>query len=83
MVNSLGMGTGFTVALLCLGTVREVLGNGTLLGFAVLGEHFQTWAVMILPPGGFFVLGGWLLLFSWLKQRKARRLQQEAVAHGT
>ena len=73
-VNSLGMGVGFTLALLCLGTVRELLGNGTLLGFQIFADGFQPWVVMILPPGGFFVLGAWLLLFSWIGQRRERKL---------
>ncbi len=73
LINSAGMGLGFTLALLCLGGVRELLGSGTFLGFAVFGDSFQPWAIMILPPGGFFVLGAWLLLFSWLKQVKTRR----------
>ena len=73
-VNSLGMGVGFTLALLCLGTVRELLGNGTLLGFQIFADAFQPWVVMILPPGGFFVLGAWLLLFSWIGQRRERKL---------
>ncbi len=71
LVNSLGMGIGFTIALLSLGSVRELLGNGSLLGYSVFGEAFQPWVVMILPPGGFIVLGAWLLLFNWLKERKA------------
>ncbi len=75
VVNALGMGAGFTIALLCLGTVRELLGNGTILGFQVFGSNFEPWVVMILPPGGFFVLGAWLLLFEWLKQRKAEPAQ--------
>ncbi len=69
IVNALGMGLGFTLALLCLGSVREILGSGTLLGIPLFGEGYQPWVVMILPPGGFFVLGAWLLLFDWLKQR--------------
>ena len=82
LVNSLGMGAGFTLALLALGTVREVLGNGTLLGYAVMPENFEPWVVMILPPGGFFVLGTWLLLFAWLKQRRAQRpFGQEETSH--
>lgn len=76
-VNSLGMGIGFTLALLCLGTVREILGNGTLLGIPLFGADFQPWIVMILPPGGFFVLGAWLLLFNWLRLRKARGLTEQ------
>jgi len=69
-INSLGMGLGFTLALLCLGTVREILGAGTLLGYPLFGENFEPWVIMILPPGGFFVLGSWLLLFALIRLRK-------------
>ncbi len=72
VTNALGMGIGFTFALLCLGIVREVLGAGTLFGFDLFGPRFEPWVVMLLPPGGFIVLGAWLLLFEWMKQRKAR-----------
>jgi electron transport complex protein RnfE len=87
LVNSLGTGIGFTIALLCLGTVRELLGSGSLFGVNLLGENFQPWVVMVLPPGGFFVLGGWLLLFAYLARRKLDRadklvVQQEAHVHG-
>jgi len=70
VINGVGMGSGFTIALVCIGAVRELLGNGSLLGFDLLGPQFQPWVIMILPPGGFFVLGGWLLLFAWLRERK-------------
>ncbi|HSO84125.1 electron transport complex subunit E [Thiocapsa sp.] len=77
-VNSLGMGAGFTIALLALGTVREILGSGSILGVALFGDGFQPWVVMILPPGGFFVLGAWLLLFNWLRLRKARKVMEQS-----
>jgi len=76
-VNSLGMGAGFTLALLALGTVREILGNGTILGIHLFSPDFQPWVVMILPPGGFFVLGAWLLLFNWLRLRKERKQAEQ------
>jgi electron transport complex protein RnfE len=81
IVNGAGSGAGFTLALLCLGSVREILGAGTLFGVSLFGADFQPWLVMILPPGGFFVLGTWLLVFAWIKQRKARRavLTEETV----
>lgn len=84
VVNALGMGAGFTFALLCLGGVREILGAGSLFDVPLFGEGFQPWVVMILPPGGFFVLGGWLLLFSWLRRWRERRLleAQGVSAHG-
>ena len=85
LVNALGMGAGFTIALLCLGTVRELLGSGTILGVQIFSANFEPWVVMILPPGGFFVLGGWLLLFEYLKQRRERKLlnREGVTAHGS
>ena len=73
MLDSLGMGVGFTFAVLLLGIVREVLGNGTFIGFNVMGASFEPWTILILPGGAFFVLGGWLLFFNWLRERKKLR----------
>ncbi len=64
ILDALGMGTGFTIALLSLGAVRELLGSGSLFGVRVLGESFQEWTIMMLPPGGFFVLAAWLLVIN-------------------
>jgi len=72
LVNGLGMGLGFTFALLCLGVVREVLGSGSLFGVDLFGPAFQPWAVFVLPPGGFFVLAFWLWLFAVVRKRQAR-----------
>ncbi|WP_456375825.1 electron transport complex subunit RsxE [Thiolapillus sp.] len=80
LVNALGMGLGFTFALLCLGVVRELLGAGSLFGVDLFGENFQPWVVMVLPAGGFLVLGAWLLLFDWLKQRKTQSEGEELHA---
>jgi electron transport complex protein RnfE len=79
-VNSVGTGIGFTLALLCLGVVREVLGAGTLFGVRILPDQFQPWVLMLLPAGGFFVLAGWLLLIDWMNIRRERRaLEQQGV----
>jgi electron transport complex protein RnfE len=77
IVNAFGMGIGFTFALLCLGVVREILGAGAIFGYDLFGPQFQPWVVMLLPPGGFLVLGGWLLLFDWFKQRQQVKAEQE------
>lgn len=87
ILDALGMGLGFMFALLCMGTVREALGNGTILdgtpfGFAAFGAGFQPWAIMVLPPGGFFVLGSWLLLFAWMKERRSSTQEAAGVSHG-
>lgn len=73
VLDALGMGAGFTIAILCLGVVRELLGSGTLLGIPVFGPSYEPWVVMVLPGGAFFALGAWLLLFAWLKERKELR----------
>jgi H+/Na+-translocating ferredoxin:NAD+ oxidoreductase subunit E len=80
VLDALGMGAGFTIAVLALGIVREVLGNGTFLGYSLFGEHFQPLVIMILPGGAFFVLGAYLLFFNWLKERKESRLSIEESA---
>ena len=72
-LDGLGMGLGFTFALLCLGGVRELLGNGSLFDVRLFGESYQPWIVMILPSGGFFTMAGWLLLFNAMKQRRDSR----------
>lgn len=78
VIDALGMGVGFTLALLCLAGVRELLGFGTLLRdtpleINVFGPHFEPWSVFVAPAGGFFTLGGWLLAINWFKERKERR----------
>jgi electron transport complex protein RnfE len=85
VLDAIGMGIGFTIALLCLGVVREVLGNGTLLmntpyEISLFGPRFEPWSVMILPPGGFFVLGVELLFFNWWRKRKEARALAQAKA---
>ncbi len=56
-VDGLGMGIGFTLALVVLGSIREVLGNGTIFDVALFGKGFLPMIVMILPPGAFIMLG--------------------------
>lgn len=56
-MDGLGMGIGFTLALTVIAAVREILGNGTFLGFSVFTAGYQPALIFILPPGGFLVLG--------------------------
>ena len=74
VVSALGMGLGFTLALVMLGAIRELLGAGQLLGYQVFSSNFEPWIVMILPPGGFIVLGSWLLLINYIQQRRTENL---------
>ena len=72
LLDGLGMGLGFSLALFMLGLVRELLGSGSLFGLSLFSANFQPWTIMILPSGGFFTLAFLLLGINWLKQRKAR-----------
>jgi electron transport complex protein RnfE len=74
VVSALGMGLGFTLALVMLGAIRELLGAGQLLGYQIFSSNFEPWIVMILPPGGFIVLGSWLLLINYIQQRRTENL---------
>ena len=56
-LDGLSMGIGFTLALTILGTIREILGNGTFLNYPIFGEGFQPATMFILAPGGFIVFG--------------------------
>lgn len=57
VLDGLGMGAGFTAALLLMGAIRELLGAGTLFGLPVLSNVMAPIIIFILPPGGFFVFG--------------------------
>ncbi len=73
VLDAIGMGIGFSIVLLAMGSVRELLGSGTLLGFRVLGAGFEPWVIMVLPPGGFLTLGIFMLAIAWQKERRERR----------
>lgn len=70
-IDGLGMGLGFTVALSLISAVREILGNGTLLGMSI-GISSPA-IIMILPPGGFLTLGIILGLINVIRNRKGER----------
>jgi len=69
VVDALGMGAGFTISLMILGAVREILGNGAILGIQLFGESFTPMLVMILPPGAFLTLGILMAVFNAVKDK--------------
>lgn len=80
VVDAVGMSGGFMIALMALGSVREILGSGTLFNIQLFGANFEPWVIMILPPGGFLTLGMILLVFNWATQKKAAFMAQVAAA---
>lgn len=79
VLDALGMGIGFTVSLLAIGVVREILGSGSVFGIAVVPDSFQTWTVMVLPSGGFFVMA---ILLMIVNRIKGEGTESQTHAHG-
>ncbi|MDZ7722959.1 MAG: electron transport complex subunit E [candidate division KSB1 bacterium] len=70
-LDGLGMGVGFTAALVLLGTIREFLGNGSLFGVPLVSDLKVL--IMILPPGAFLTIGFVLVFLNWLEQRATNK----------
>lgn len=71
LLDGIGMGLGFTVALGLIGLVRELLGNGSILGLTVLPEAFPRTLLMILPPGAFFTLALLMVIINLIRNKKS------------
>jgi electron transport complex protein RnfE len=71
-LDGLGMGLGFTGALFVIGSVREILGAGTWMGITLTADLFDPATIMILPPGGFLVMGCLIALVNKLSRRKKK-----------
>jgi electron transport complex protein RnfE len=76
VLDAVGMGIGFMIMMLIMGSVREVLGSGTFLGVSLFGPAYEPWVIMVLPPGGFFTLAFVLLTVAWFKRRKALKARE-------
>lgn len=76
-LDGFGMGCGFTLAMLIIGAIRELIGNGSILGFDILGPAYQPALIMILPPGAFiligYLVGASKLLNQYLEKRQKAR----------
>ncbi len=71
ILDALGMGLGFVIALTVLGAVREVLGNGSIFDFKFVAEDANTFILFILPPGAFIALAYLAVLFNKLTLKAA------------
>ncbi len=73
LLDAIGTGVGFTIALVMLGGFREILGIGTFFDIPLFGPNFEPWVVFVLPAGGFLTLGFIILGMGWFEQRKKAR----------
>ena len=74
VADGAGMGLGFTLALILLGAVRELLGAGQLFGLPLLGPGFHPMLLMVLPPGAFLALGFLLAAINSWPSRKPPKI---------
>lgn len=71
-IDGVGMGVGFTAALLLMGGIRELLGAGSIAGFTVLPEAIPPMTIFVLAPGGFFVFGILIALANKVAERNGK-----------
>lgn len=69
LVDGIAVGLGFTLALVILGGVRELFGNGTIFNISIFGKSYLPLIVMILPPGAFIALGFIIAFFNKVEKR--------------
>ncbi|HAZ05607.1 MAG TPA: electron transport complex subunit RsxE [Acetobacterium sp.] len=75
--DGLGMGAGFTLALLLIGCIRELLGAGSIFGIPVIGDWYDPALIMILPAGGFiligYLVGGFKMLTEYMEKAETKK----------
>ena len=72
-LDGLFSGLGYTMVLLIIATIRELLGFGTLFGYQVMPASFETWTIMVMPPAAFFIIGTMI----WIIQARKVRSEEE------
>jgi electron transport complex protein RnfE len=69
VLDGLGMGIGFTLAITLLASIREILGNGSIFNFRLMSENASTILIFILPPGAFVTYGLLIAIVNKLKTK--------------
>ncbi len=74
VLDGLGMGLGFTLSLIVVGSLRELLGTGRIFGFDVAPDFIEPMTVFILPAGGFFTLGCVIAIVGVITKKKPKNI---------
>ena len=82
VMDGLGMGLGFTVALTLAGLVREVLGNGTAFGLRVIPESIEPIGIFVQPPGAFLVIALFIAIMNAIGIKTRQRKLVESSCDG-
>jgi len=82
-LDGLGMGAGFTGAMVLIGIIREIFGNGTIFGFEVMSTWYDRPLIIVLAPGGFLVIGTLIGLFNIIGRYQDRKKDEKENARLT
>ena len=66
IVDGIGMGLGYTLAIMSMAIVRELIGSGTLFGLQILPESYPGIGAFVSAPGSFIILGVLIAVFRWI-----------------
>jgi len=80
VLDALGNGAGFFISLFVLGSIREIIGSRTILGYQVLPNGFEPWLIMILPAGAFLALGLLMGFANLYIERKKNLVRESLIA---
>jgi electron transport complex protein RnfE len=83
ILDGLGMGLGFTFAIVLIGAIREILGDGKLFGYMVFGPDYKPILMMILAPGAFITIGLLMGYFNLIDEKAKRRAALAEAARKT
>ena len=78
-VDGLGMGTGFTLSLVLIGTIREIIGSGSLFGVRIMSAGYEPMLIFVLASGGFLTFGLLLGMINAITARLEKRNKEEDV----
>ena len=82
IMDGIGMGIGFTIALTLAGLVREVLGNGTAFGLQVLPKSVPPIGIFVQPPGAFLVIAFFIIIMNAIGIKTRQRKLVEGGCDG-
>ena len=77
------MGCGFTIAMVSIGIIRELFGNGSIFGIQILGQWYNPALIMILPPGAFILIGYMIGAIKLFDSNKEKQKSKKKVALST
>lgn len=72
-LDGLGMGLGFTLGLILIGSIRELIGNGTIFNYNIMGASYQPMLLLVLAPGGFIVYGLCLGIINAISEKRSAK----------